>query len=346
MATWSERLRYENNLTLGVNDGAKTQDWRNIDLISNEQFARLQPWNRNREIRTTHFPKHLRKQQRPIEEDRQQLEREWWSWNWNVNSTRSQSSSASSTTWWQPREWQEPQERQKAKTARMAEMARVARTNTASLSRHSTWWTSSNVRGTSIIFAKQLHIRSLFFKEFRFQTISVSLWVTGSVNSTPHRARLTRATHTYVLVCTWLKMLGSCCSLVFLKNHSVSSMFHGTLLDAPFVSTILYSISDTGTQSDDYSFVALPFGEFNRCHSARRVALWPLGRTISSNRSSHAHFLVHQNCVVHHGVKLKTLVRAGHCHLSVLAKDGFSSRTFEHAQSTMEMSRKRRKQRN
>ena len=116
----------------------------------------------------------------------------------------------------------------------MAEMARVARTNTASLSRHSTWWTSSNVRGTSIIFAKQLHIRSLFFKEFRFQTISVSLWVTGSVNSTPHRARLTRATHTYVLVCTWLKMLGSCCSLVFLKNHSVSSMFHGTLLDAPF----------------------------------------------------------------------------------------------------------------
>ena len=112
----------------------------------------------------THFPKHLRKRQRPIEEDRQRLEREWWSWNWNVNSTRSQSSSASSTTWWQPRGWQEPQERQKARTARMAEMAGVARTSTASLSRHSTWWTFSNVRGPSIIFAKQLHIRSLFFQ--------------------------------------------------------------------------------------------------------------------------------------------------------------------------------------
>ena len=32
-----------NSLTLGVNDGAKNQDRRNIDLISHEQLARLPP---------------------------------------------------------------------------------------------------------------------------------------------------------------------------------------------------------------------------------------------------------------------------------------------------------------
>ena len=37
-----ERSRYENNLTLGVNDG-ENQDRGNTDLISHEQFARLQP---------------------------------------------------------------------------------------------------------------------------------------------------------------------------------------------------------------------------------------------------------------------------------------------------------------
>ena len=54
------------------------------------------------------------------------------------------------------------------------------------------------------------------------------------VNSTPHRAHITRATHAIFLVCTWLKMIEFSCSLVCRKCHSISSMFGGTLLDALF----------------------------------------------------------------------------------------------------------------
>ena len=57
------------------------------------------------------------------------------------------------------------------------------------------------------------------------------------VKRTPHRAYLTRATHANFLVCTWLKMIALCCSLVFLKSHSISPMFRGTLLDTPFSSS-------------------------------------------------------------------------------------------------------------
>ena len=44
-------------------------------------------------------------------------------------------------------------------------------------------------------------------------------------------------------------------------------MFRGTLLGAPFSSPF----SNTCIQSDDYSFAALFFGEFNPCHSARSL---------------------------------------------------------------------------
>ena len=51
-----------------------------------------------------------------------------------------------------------------------------------------------------------------------------------------------------------------------------------------FFLAILCSISDTCTQSDDYSFASLPFGESIHCHSVRRVPLWPPGRTVPSHR--------------------------------------------------------------
>ena len=69
---------------------------------------------------------------------------------------------------------------------------------------------------------------------FRLQAIAMPLSATGEVNSTPHRAHLTRATHVIFLVCTWLKVFELCCSLVFLESHSISSMFRGTLLETLF----------------------------------------------------------------------------------------------------------------
>ena len=63
-----------------------------------------------------------------------------------------------------------------ARTMRMARMARMARLSTASLSRHSTRWTSSKRERTISRFsAKHLHIRSLCFKEFRLQAIAIPL---------------------------------------------------------------------------------------------------------------------------------------------------------------------------
>ena len=54
-----------------------------------------------------------------------------------------------------------------------------------------------------------------------------------NVDSTPHRAHLTRATHAFFSCArgSRLKMIELCCSLVFLKSHSISSMFHRTLRD-------------------------------------------------------------------------------------------------------------------
>ena len=41
-ATWSERSRYENNLTLGIKM-EQNQDQRHVEMIFHEQFARLEP---------------------------------------------------------------------------------------------------------------------------------------------------------------------------------------------------------------------------------------------------------------------------------------------------------------
>ena len=84
-------------------------------------------------------------------------------------------------------------------------------------------------------------------------------------------------------MCTWLKDTRIVLVRAFLYSHSISSMFRGRLLDAFFL-TILCSISDTCTQFYDYSIAALSFGEFKPCRSARRVAVWPSGRTVSSHR--------------------------------------------------------------
>ena len=73
------------------------------------------------------------------------------------------------------------------------------------------------------------------------------------VNRTPHRAHLTRATH---LVCKWLKMCELCCVLSFLKAfHLIHVSWY--VAGCTLFFTILYSISNTCTQSDDCSFVAL-----------------------------------------------------------------------------------------
>ena len=55
--------------------------------------------------------------------------------------------------------------------------------------------------------------------------------------------------------CTQHKIIQLCCSIVFLKSHSISSMFRGTFLDAPF--------------SSPFSIAALSFGESIHCHSAK-----------------------------------------------------------------------------
>ena len=83
------------------------------------------------------------------------------------------------------------------------------------------------------------------------------LRATGGVNSTPHRAHVTRATHAIFLVCTWLKTFELCCSTFHLIQVSPHLAWPTTC--TWFV----------------YHCVALSFGEFIRCHCARRVMLWP-----------------------------------------------------------------------
>ena len=55
------------------------------------------------------------------------------------------------------------------------------------------------------------------------------------VNSTPHRAHSTRATHAFFRVHS-VQDVSVLLRLVFLECHSISSMFSGRLLDAPFSS--------------------------------------------------------------------------------------------------------------
>ena len=110
IATWSERSGYKNNLTLGVNVGAKpgTTKLRPDYPGAVRTLAAI----KHQEGRTSpYIPKHQRERQRPIE-DRERLESEWGSWNWNVNNTWSPSSSSSSTTWGQQQCWHEPPEQQ------------------------------------------------------------------------------------------------------------------------------------------------------------------------------------------------------------------------------------------
>ena len=80
---WSERSRYENNLALGVNDGAKpgpttcrddfSRAVRTVGAIKDDE-GRMNPY----------IPKHLRERQRPFDE-KLRSDLEWQSWNWNVN---------------------------------------------------------------------------------------------------------------------------------------------------------------------------------------------------------------------------------------------------------------------
>ena len=127
------------------------------------------------------------------------------------------------------------------------------------------------------------------FKEFRLQAIAIPLYATKCVNSTPHRADLSRATHNFSRVHVaqvlepstgqdrWVVLLAS------FKRHSFSFMFHRTFLD-PQLSPHFSFVSYTCTWFVYFSFVALSFGESIHCHSARRVVLWPTGWTISSPR--------------------------------------------------------------
>ena len=132
----------------------------------------------------------------------------------------------------------------KARTARMAEMAGVARTSTASLSRHSTWCTLSNVRGPSINFAEQLHIRSLFSrsfasKQYRFHCEWRGVW---TVHRTAHASHVPY-THMFsfargskclgrVVVLSFLKIIPSnpCfmarCLMHLFINHSLLHFWH------------------------------------------------------------------------------------------------------------------------
>ena len=107
-ATWSARSRYENNLTLGVNDGEKPRPttrrddfpraFRTVGAIKDEE-GRMNPY----------IPEHLRERQRRLDE-KLRSDLEWQSWNWNVN--WSQASSSSSTDRWQSAKWHEPQQRE------------------------------------------------------------------------------------------------------------------------------------------------------------------------------------------------------------------------------------------
>ena len=63
------------------------------------------------------------------------------------------------------------------------------------------------------------------------------------VNSTPHRAHLTRATRNFVSCGRGSRCLRIVAALTSLKSHFISSTFHRTLLDTPFCLTSLYTFS-------------------------------------------------------------------------------------------------------
>ena len=65
--------------------------------------------------------------------------------------------------------------------------------------------------------------------------------------------------------------------LASLKSHSISSMFHRTLLDPQLSSALLYTDSYTCTWFVYLSFVVKFFDVSIHCHSASRVLLWPTG---------------------------------------------------------------------
>ena len=98
-------------------------------------------------------------------------------------------------------------------------MARMARINTA-ISELS-FYMMNLLKSERIIshFCETLaHVQV-----FRLQAIAIPLQATGGVNSTPHRAHLTRATRKFSPVHV---------AQDFHKSNSISSMFHRTLLDA------------------------------------------------------------------------------------------------------------------
>ena len=64
---------------------------------------------------------------------------------------------------------------------------------------------------------------------------------------------------------------------VFLKNHSISSMFHRTLLDPQMSPHFFHVLSYTCTGFVYLSFAGIPVDDSIHCHSARRVVLWPTG---------------------------------------------------------------------
>ena len=77
-----------------------------------------------------------------------------------------------------------------------------------------------------------------FSEEFRLQATALPFEATGGVTRTPHRASFTCNTHAVFLVCTWLKFWGPSSGqdrwmvvLASMQSHSISSMFHRTLLD-------------------------------------------------------------------------------------------------------------------
>ena len=136
-------------------------------------------------------------------------------------------------------------------------------------------------RTISHFFAKHLYIRCLL-KGVSLTCNSDSFVRDGRCEQNTAQ-RIQHVAHTHIfLVCTWPRWLS--CVVPCLSWKSFHLIYvRWRIAWGTFFVAILYAISDTRTQSNDYSFAALSFGEFNHCHSARRVALWPLARTVSSH---------------------------------------------------------------
>ena len=122
VATWSERSRCENILTLGINDGPPPgptklrpdfpRAVRTVAAIQHEEG-----WM------NSYIPKHFRERQRRID-DKGRLDFEWQSWNPNVKKNNgSQASSSSSTKLVAVKRMVLATRTGMARTARMARMA-------------------------------------------------------------------------------------------------------------------------------------------------------------------------------------------------------------------------------